>query len=137
VTPPKEIVRQVRERARGRCEYCRMHESLQGATFHAEHVAPRSRGGEATVENLAWACPGCNLAKADRAEAVDPETGLAAALFNPRKDVWSQNFRWEGHEVVALTPVGRATVGALDLNRPRRLLIRQAEQIFGLFPPRS
>lgn len=114
-----------------------MHESLQGATFHAEHVAPRSRGGETSAENLAWACPGCNLAKADRVEAVDPETGRAAPLFNPRKDVWSENFRWEGQTIVALTPVGRATVAALDLNRPRRVLIRQAEQIFGLFPPRS
>ena len=30
---------------------------------------------------------------------------------------------------------GRATVFALDLNHPRRLLIRQAEALFGLFPP--
>ena len=31
----------------------------------------------------------------------------------------------------------RATIAALDLNGPRRIRIRQAEQVFGLFPPGS
>jgi len=31
--------------------------------------------------------------------------------------------------------VGRATLLALNLNHPRRVLIRQAEELFGLFPP--
>jgi hypothetical protein len=30
---------------------------------------------------------------------------------------------------------GRATIAALDLNHERRIRIRQAEQMFGLFPP--
>jgi plasmid maintenance system antidote protein VapI len=30
-----------------------MHESLQGATFHVEHVIPKSKGGESSLENLA------------------------------------------------------------------------------------
>lgn len=114
-----------------------MHESLQGATFHVEHVTPRSRGGESSLENLAWACPGCNLAKADRVETLDPESGRIVPFFNPRKDVWGDHFRWQGHEIVALTPVGRATLTLLDLNRARRILIRRAEELFGLFPPHS
>ena len=65
----------IRLRAQGRCQYCLMHESLQGATFHIEHVVPKSKGGESTLENLALACPGCNLHKADRTTAVDPLTG--------------------------------------------------------------
>lgn len=112
-----------------------MHQSLQGASFHVEHVMPRSRGGPSTLENLAWACPGCNLGKADRMEAPDPQTGLASPFFNPRRDSWIDHFRWEGHEIVAITPVGRATLAVLDLNRPRRILIRRAEGLFGLFPP--
>jgi hypothetical protein len=114
-----------------------MHQSLQGATFHVEHVMPRRRGGDTALENLAWACPGCNLGKADRVEAPDPQTGRAVALFNPRRDAWTDHFRWEGHEIVALTSAGRATLAALDLNRPRRVLIRRAEEMFGLFPPAS
>lgn len=60
---PKVLSQAIRSRAHGRCQYCLMHESLQGATFHIEHVVPKSKGGESTLENLALACPGCNLHK--------------------------------------------------------------------------
>jgi hypothetical protein len=113
-----------------------MHESLQGATFHVEHGIPRARGGKTISQNLAWACPACNLGKSDRMEAPDPETGHVVSLFSPRKDVWSEHFRWEGYEITPRTPIGRATVALLDLNRARRVLIRRAEELFGLFPPR-
>lgn len=114
-----------------------MHQSLQGASFHVEHVVPRSRAGSPALDNLAWACPGCNLGKSDRLEAPDPETRRTVPLFNPRTTSWNDHFRWEGHEIIGLTPTGRATVAALDLNRPRRVLIRQSEELFGLFPPAS
>jgi hypothetical protein len=128
-------MREVEARAGERCEYCRMHQALQGATFHVEHTLPSSRGGASDLANLAWACPACNLHKSNRVEAVDPESGAVVPLFNPRGNVWSDHFRWDGYQVVGLTPVGRATVFALDLNRPRRLMIRKAEEVFGLFPP--
>jgi 5-methylcytosine-specific restriction endonuclease McrA len=136
VTRWKEIESQVRERATWRCEYCLTHQSLQGATFHVEHTTPRRRGGLTELENLAWACPACNLAKADRVDGDDPQTGTSAPLFNPRRDKRHDHFGWNGYEVTALTSVGRATIITLDLNRPRRLLIRKAEELFGLFPPR-
>ena len=44
----------VRSRAGNRCEYCQMHQSLQGATFHVEHISPRASGGLSTPDNLAW-----------------------------------------------------------------------------------
>lgn len=112
-----------------------MHESLQGATFHVEHVDPRARGGTSVLDNLAWACPGCNLHKSDRVEFPDPATGTPVPLFHPRADRWTDHFRWEGYVIVPLTDVGRATVEALDLNHPRRLRIRNAERLFSLFPP--
>jgi hypothetical protein len=112
-----------------------MHQALQGATFHLEHVRPRSRGGETVAENLAWACPNCNLHKSDRTEAPDPESGDHVPLFNPRQDRWSDHFGWDGFRIAALTPVGRATIDLLDLNHERRLRIRQAESLFDLFPP--
>jgi hypothetical protein len=130
-----EIVRLVDGRACGRCEYCRMDQSLQGATFHVEHIVPSSLGGVSDPENLAWCCPGCNLRKSDRVEAPDPETGDLVPLFNPRRHSWPEHFRWEGYLLVGQSAVGRATVRLLDLNHPGRLLIRQAEERFGLFLP--
>src|ERR1700745_3466919 len=63
---PETLSQAVRLRADGRCQYCLMHESLQGATFHVEHIIPQSKGGHSVLENLALASPGCNLHKADR-----------------------------------------------------------------------
>lgn len=130
-----ELVQRVEERAEGCCEYCRMHQALEGATFHVEHIVPSSRGGATDPDNLAWSCPGCNLRKSDRIEALDPDTGTIVPLFNPRNDCWPEHFRWEGDHLVGRTPVGRATVFILDLNHSRRVLIRQAERLFGSFPP--
>jgi hypothetical protein len=38
-----EHAREVETRAGSRCEYCRMHQALQGATFHVEHILNHSR----------------------------------------------------------------------------------------------
>ncbi|MGB8475076.1 MAG: HNH endonuclease signature motif containing protein [Candidatus Acidiferrum sp.] len=132
---PEALARAVRERAQGRCQYYHMHESLQGATFHVEHVIPRSKGGESVLENLALACPRCNLQKADKTTAPDPLTGEQVALFHPLRQRWSEHFRFKGNEMEGLTAIGRATVLLLDLNHLRRQLIRQVEETFGLYPP--
>ena len=125
----------VQTRAGQRCEYCRMHQSLQGATFHVEHIVPESRGGPTVPENLAWCCPSCNLHKADRVQASDPDTTLPAPLFHPRHDNWNEHFAWIDYRLIGGTPSGRATVAALKLNTDRRQMIRRAEERFGLFPP--
>jgi len=137
MTPAKDIERQVRERAADRCEYCRMHQALQGATFHVEHIRPKSVGGESSLSNLAWACPSCNLQKADRTRALDPMSRELMPLFDPRNDAWNEHFYWNGLEVESTTPIGRATIAALDLNRDRRCKIREAEAMFDLFPPQA
>jgi hypothetical protein len=135
MTAWSEIAREVERRAAGRCEYCRMHQALRGATFHAEHVIPRCLGGVSELENLAWACPSCNLHKSNRIEARLPDVSQSVPLFNPRTDKWEDHFRWDGYEITGLTPVGRATVDMLLLNHKRRIKIRQAEALFALFPP--
>ena len=126
----------VRARAQGRCQYCLMHESLQGATFHIEHIVPRSKGGASALENLALACPGCNLRKSDTTAGADPATGEPVALFHPVQHVWSEHFRCKGYEVEGLSAAGRVTIVVLGLNHLRRQRIRQVEEIFGLYPAR-
>jgi 5-methylcytosine-specific restriction endonuclease McrA len=85
-------VKLVRERALDRCEYCLMHQSLQVATFHIEHIVPESAGGLSSIENLALACPTCNLHKADRVLVEDPETLTWCRLFHPRQNDWHEHF---------------------------------------------
>lgn len=128
-----QFAAEVAQRAANRCEYCHMHQALQGATFHVEHIVPASRGGLSQLSNLAWACPGCNLKKSARTEIVDPTTGAIVRLFDPRRDNWIEHFDWQEFRIAALTPAGRALVEAFDLNHPRRQRIRQAERLFDLF----
>ncbi|MGH9425316.1 MAG: HNH endonuclease [Terriglobia bacterium] len=130
-----ELQRLVESRAGQRCEYCRMHQSLQGASFHLEHIMPVSLGGTDDPDNLAWACPRCNLKKSNRVMIVDPATRMEVHLFHPRRDRWEEHLTWEGYSLVGLTPTGRALIAAFDLNHERRCRIRQAEEVFGLFPP--
>jgi hypothetical protein len=132
---PEELSRAVRARAKGRCQYCQMHESLQGATFHIEHIIPQCKGGRSDLENLTLACPGCNLRKASKVAAVDPATGKEERLFHPVLELWSEHFRFNGYQIEGLTPSGRATAKLLDLNHPRRQRIREVEEAFGFHPP--
>lgn len=135
MTSWSRIAKVVEKRAGHRCEYCRMHQSLQGATFHVEHVVPRSLGGASEIHNLAWACPSCNLHKSNRIEVEVSGESEPVPLFNPRTDKWKDHFAWDGYLVVGRTPLGKAAIDALQLNHPRRIKIRQAETLFGLFPP--
>jgi hypothetical protein len=137
MTSWNELGRHVEERAAKRCEYCRMHQALQGATFHVDHIVPRCLGGLSELSNLAWACPGCNLYKANRVDALSRDAGQPVPLFNPRTDRWTDHFRWNGYHIEGITPVGRATVNLLALNHERRVMIREAEALFDLFPPRD
>ncbi|MFT5524186.1 MAG: hypothetical protein ACI9HK_002137 [Pirellulaceae bacterium] len=130
-----DIEQPVISRAEDRCEYCKMHQSLQGATFHVEHITPSSRGGDSKPPNLALACPSYNLRKSDRTETPDPQTGLLVPFFNPRTNKWGAHFKWDGFTIQAVSGIGRAMLAALDLNHPRRLKIRRAEAMFELFPP--
>ncbi len=134
---PAYLQQAVRERARYLCEYCHAAETWQYVKFTIEHLIPISQGGEDTLDNLALACFACNRRKWDRRSGMDPETGETQRLFNPRIDDWGDHFVWsrDGLEIVGLTPIGRATVEALELNRPRAIRIRAADLEAGRHPP--
>ena len=122
-------------RAGNRCEYCQLSQLGQEATFHIDHVVPRTAGGPTTADNLALACVSCSLRKWAKQTATDPDTGEEVRLFNPRTQSWDEYFRWDGVRVVPLTPTGRATVTALAMNRPLIIAIRQEETVRGRHPP--
>lgn len=125
------IERLVKIRARHRCEYCQSPAAISSAPFSLDHIYPHSLGGASDEGNLALSCSFCNSAKGDRTCAIDPETSADIALFHPRRQSWSEHFRWSSDflDIIALTPTGRATLAALGLNRAelrnlRRVLVR-------------
>lgn len=125
---PVDLKRLVVQRAGNCCEYCRSQARFAPEPFSIEHITPRFAGGPTVESNLALSCQGCNSYKAIKTTAPDPMTGLPAALFNPREQAWSEHFAWsEGYTTVrGLTPVGRATVTTLRLNREGLANMRSA-----------
>lgn len=123
------------ERAGGRCEYCRLGQAGQEATFHVDHIVPVADGGPTVPENLALACVSCSLRKAARRSATDPATGRTVALFHPRRQRWDAHFSWQANRALGVTPTGRATVSALRMNRPVIVAIRAEEALRGRHPP--
>ena len=132
---PTILVRHVVERAQDRCEYCGLSQVGQEATFHIDHVLPRVADGPTTLENLALACESCSLRKGARQFAIDPETNAEVGIFNPRTQSWQDHFQWDEILVEGLTPTGRATVVALEMNRASILTIREEEIDRGRHPP--
>jgi len=63
------------------------------------------------------------------------EQGYSTRLFHPRELGWDDHFEWRGTLLCGITASGRTTVGELQLNAERRQRIREAETVFGLFPP--
>jgi hypothetical protein len=130
----KALEQQVRMRARGLCEYCRMPQSASKLTFPIDHIIARQHGGETASENLAMCCGRCNLSKGPNIAGLDPDTKGLTRLFHPRKDKWVDHFRYDGAVLVGLTNVGRTTAFVLAMNQPYQRAARQALMDEGVFP---
>lgn len=127
----------MRERAEGLCEYCQAPANFASASFHCEHIVPRKIGGGNALDNLAWACPWCNSAKHAKTHARDPQTGQRVSLFNPRLKRWERHFMWSEDLllIIGRTRTGRATIEALNMNRPEQVNIRMALRAIREYPP--
>jgi hypothetical protein len=124
----------VNQRASGACEYCRIHQTFSIYSHEIDHVIALKHGGESTDDNLVLACLPCNRHKGSDLTSIDPLTGVITPLFNPRTQIWSEQFQLEGGFIVGITAIGRTTVFLLQMNEPSRLQLRQALATQGLYP---
>lgn len=134
---PESLRERVEKRAANRCEYCKTPDELAPQRFAMECIHPHSLGGKLTFDNLALACSGCNSAKYNKTEGIDPVTNEKSRLFNPRTDIWSDHFDWDIDSInlLGMTIIGRVTVETLKLNRPRYLHVRSVLKEFNRHPP--
>ena len=136
---PQPLRDRVRRRARQQCEYCHSIEWLTGQRFEFDHILPLQSGGATSAENLCLACASCNSHKQARVEGLDPESGENFPLFNPRRQRWSEHFVWneDASYILGITPNGRATVGALQMNHPTVVMARLFWISTGQHPPQD
>jgi hypothetical protein len=136
---PRGLRDLVARTARHRCGYCLTQEAVVGTPMMIDHIVPESLGGPTEEANLWLACPLCNAHKGARITVLDPNTGEIVRLFNPRQQKWVEHFAWtsEGDRIMGRTPIGRATVIALRLNRPSLVGARRAWVSVGWHPPEA
>jgi hypothetical protein len=129
--------RQIIERANRLCEYCRSSMDYSAQPFVIDHIIPIAEGGKTDLENLAFACGGCNGHKYTKIQAIDPVSREVVSLYNPRQQNWRDNFVWSDDflQVVGLTAIARATINELQLNRSGVVNMRRLLLIAGLHPP--
>jgi hypothetical protein len=121
----RNVVREVRERARDRCEYCHLPATVYPLPFHVDHIVARQHGGQTVLENLALACLHCNRHKGPNIAGTDPTTAATVRLFHPRADAWNDHFEWTGAMLVGRTAIGRVTIQVLAINQSDFLAVRR------------
>ena len=128
----EQVVRQ----AKGCCEYCQSQLAFSSDDFTIGHIVPKSAGGGDSLENLALACQGCHNRKYVAINATDPASGQVVPLYNPRQHFWAEHFRWSEDRslMIGISPIGRATLVRLELNRLNVVNLRRALFVVGLHP---
>ena len=129
----------IREQANNRCGYCLAQQRYTPFTLEIEHIIPVSIGGEDTEDNLWLACRTCNVYKSNQIEALDSVTNQMIPLFNPRTQIWREHFMWveKGTLIQGISPIGRATVKALQMNNMVAITVRQNWVQVGWHPPKD
>ncbi len=130
----KALVEQVWARAHAACEYCHLPQDFDPMPFQIDHVVSIKHGGETVTDNLALACFPCNSYKGPNIAGLDHQTSEVVRLYHPRKDSWTDHFRWEGPALAGLTPIGRVTLHVLMSNRPEAVELRRLLIVAGVFP---
>ncbi|MFZ4659752.1 MAG: HNH endonuclease [Caldilineaceae bacterium] len=119
------------------CAYCQTSEDNCGQRMHVDHIYPESAGGPTVPHNLCAICISCNSYKRALRDALDPATRIKAPLFHPLQQRWADHFAWDESkaEIIGLTPCGRATVTALQMNNPLIVRARKRWVVAGWHPP--
>jgi HNH endonuclease len=122
---PEPLRAEVFKRANYQCEYCLINETLSFFAFHVEHILSLKHGGKTELNNLALACPICNLHKGTDIATVLPGFAEPVRFFNPRLDNWLDHFSIElSGLIIAKTSIGEATVKILHLNHVDSIIER-------------
>jgi hypothetical protein len=112
-----------------------MPQALFPLPFQIDHIVAEKHGGATVANNLALACPHCNLYKGPNVAGMDPVSGEVVRLFHPRTDVWSEHFQWDRARLLGQSSVGRVTIRVLAINAEDFLRFRRGLWQEGVFTP--
>jgi hypothetical protein len=67
-----------------------------------------------------------NRFKGPNIAGINPDSGEIVRLFNPRRDIWTEHFIWDGPRLKARSSTGQATIALLRINDPEVVAVRKA-----------
>lgn len=128
---------EVKLRANNCCEYCKSQDKYSPTSFTIDHIIPKNLDGNSDLENLAYACFLCNRLKSNKLKSFDTNSEKWIPLFNPRKDIWEENFAWseDATKIIGTSIIGKCTINELKLNREKLIEYRICLILFGVHPP--
>jgi 5-methylcytosine-specific restriction endonuclease McrA len=134
---PVELRRLLETADDHQCAYCQTTQGNTGQPMVLDHIVPEMKGGKTEFANLCFACRRCNEFKGSTTHLQDLVTEEIVPLFNPRQQKWSDHFAWDGQGIhlVGLSPVGRVTVIALNMNNELIIDSRRRWASVGWHPP--
>ena len=118
------LERLVRQRAGGRCEYCRLPQAGTQVPIEIDHIIARKHRGRTLAGNLALSCYYCNVYKGPNLTGRDPATGkVTPALPSPPSQM-ELSFPFRGQPPIGRTAIGRTTIDVLRMNHPQLVALR-------------
>ncbi len=123
----------VAKSANYRCEYCLLLEEDSFYTFHIDHIISLKHSGLTVAENLAYACPICNVNKGSDIATIINDIDKPIRFYNPRNSIWSDHFEGQSSGfLIPKTEIGEATIKILELNQTDTIIERSKMVRLGL-----
>lgn len=126
--------REIVERAKNCCEYCRLSQNDHFFNFHVDHIISEKHQGQTISDNLCLSCVTCNINKGSDIAGFDPHTNELSLLYNPRQQNWDEHFELEDAHIIGKTSEGRLTVQLLQMNIKERVAERKGLIGLGRYP---
>lgn len=103
-------------------------------SFHIEHIISLKHGGNSELDNLAYACPVCNIHKGSDIATILESVKDPIRFFNPRLDNWEEHFKVEDSGlIIPVSHIGEGTIKIFEFNSPDSIIERKALIEKGIF----
>jgi len=126
--------KEMRERAKGCCEYCLLPEAQAFFPHEPDHIIATKHGGQSTTDNQALACFDCNRFKGSDIASIDPDGHKLTQIFNPRIEEWTEHFSVAAGLISPRIAIGRVTAITLKLNLQSRVEVHEILASVGHYP---
>ena len=120
----RELARAIRQRADGKCEYCRIPQFAFPLPFQIDHIIAEQHGGQSVANNLVWRVRVATGIKALTLLDLIRSRAKSSVSFIRERISGASISNSNGALIVGKTSIGHVTVQVLSMNDYDLLLLR-------------